>query len=101
MYFTIFISLLVLQRLSELLIARRNEKWLLSQGAVEYGQSHYPFMIAMHTLFIVSIIIEYNLRGGTEISWIFLGIFLAVLGAIVVREILEHKNLPYSRCLSC
>ncbi|SHM97852.1 isoprenylcysteine carboxyl methyltransferase family protein [Mucilaginibacter sp. OK098] len=79
MYFTIFISLLIIQRLSELLIARRNEKWLLSQGAVQYGQSHYPFMIAMHTLFIVSIIAEYNLRGRTEISWIFLGIFLAVL----------------------
>jgi len=79
MYFTIFISLLIIQRLSELLIARRNEKWLLSQGAVQYGQSHYPFMIAMHTLFIVSIIAEYNLKGGTGISWIFLGIFLAVL----------------------
>jgi methyltransferase len=79
MYFTIFISFLIIQRLSELLIARRNEKWLLSQGAIQYGQSHYPFMIAMHTLFIVSIIAEYNLRGGTEISWIFLAIFLAVL----------------------
>jgi len=79
MYFTIFISFLVLQRLSELLIARQNEKWLLSQGAVQYGQSHYPFMIAMHTLFIIAIIAEYNVRGGTEISWIFLGIFLAVL----------------------
>ena len=79
MYFIAFISFLILQRLSELLIARRNEKWLLSQGAVQYGQSHYPFMIAMHTLFIVSIIVEYYLRGGTQISWIFLGIFLAVL----------------------
>ena len=79
MYFTIFISFLIIQRLSELLIARRNEKWLLSQGAVQYGQSHYPFMIAMHTLFIVSIIVEFNLRGGTAISWLFLGIFLVVL----------------------
>jgi methyltransferase len=79
MYFIIFIFLLIIQRLSELFIARRNEKWLLEQGAVQYGQSHYPFMIAMHTLFIVSIIVEYNLRGGTAISWMFLTIFLAVL----------------------
>jgi methyltransferase len=79
MYFIIFIFLLIIQRLSELLIARRNEKWLLEQGAVQYGQSHYPFMIAMHTLFIVSIIVEYNLRCGTAISWMFLTIFLAVL----------------------
>jgi methyltransferase len=79
MYFIIFITFLILQRLSELLIAKRNEKWLLSQGAVQYGQSHYPYMIAMHTLFIVSILVEYNLRGGTAISWTFLVIFLAVL----------------------
>lgn len=79
MYFTIFISFLILQRLSELFIARRNEKWLLSQGAVQYGQSHYPFMIAMHTLFLVALIVEYMLSGGTAISWIFLAIFLAVL----------------------
>src|ERR1700712_740379 len=79
MYFIVFISFLILQRLSELLIARRNEKWLLSQGAIQYGQSHYPFMIAMHTLFIVSIIAEYYNSGGTEISWVFFIIFLAVL----------------------
>lgn len=79
MYFTIFISFLILQRLSELFIARRNEKWLLSQGAVQYGQSHYPFMIAMHTSFLVSLILEYLYRGGTAISWTFLAIFLAVL----------------------
>ena len=79
MYFIIFISFFVLQRLSELYIARKNEKWLLEQGAVQYGQSHYPFIIALHTLFIVSLIAEYILRGGTPISWIFLAIFIAVL----------------------
>ena len=78
-YFTIFIIFFILQRLSELYIARRNEKWLLQQGAVQYGQNHYPFIIALHTLFIVSIITEYFLRGGPPISWVFLVIFLLVL----------------------
>ena len=79
MYFIIFISFFILQRLSELFISKRNEKWLLSQGAVEYGRNHYPYMIALHTLFIVSLITEYILRGGTPISWVFLAIFLCVL----------------------
>jgi methyltransferase len=79
MYFLIFISFFTLQRLSELFIARRNEKWLLAQGAVEYGQSHYPYMIAMHTLFIFSLIAEFILDGQPHISWLFLGIFFAVL----------------------
>jgi methyltransferase len=79
MYFTIFISFFVLQRLSELFIAKRNEKWLLEQGAIEYGQSHYPYIIALHTLFIFSLIAEYILSGRSPISLIFLVIYLVVL----------------------
>jgi len=79
MYFILFICFLIIQRLSELLIASRNEKWLLSQGAVQYGQSHYPFIVAMHTLFIVSIIVEYILKPNSPIDFIFLVLFLLVL----------------------
>jgi len=77
--FIIFISFFILQRLSELYIARKNEKWLLAQGAVQHGQGHYPFIIALHTLFIVSIITEYLLSGQPPVSWIFLIIYLFVL----------------------
>ena len=79
MYFTIFISFFILQRLSELYIAKRNERWLLSQGAIEYGKAHYPFIVALHTFFIISIIAEYILRGGPQMDWIFLVLFLLVL----------------------
>jgi methyltransferase len=79
MYFILFISFLILQRLSELYISSRNEKWLLQNGAIQYGQSHYPFIVSMHTLFIISIIAEYYLRGATPISWGFLIAFLLVL----------------------
>jgi methyltransferase len=79
MYFIIFISFLILQRLSELYISRQNEKWLLQNGAIQYGQNHYPFIVAMHTLFIVSIITEYILRSNTSIDYIFLTLFILVL----------------------
>lgn len=76
MIFTIFISFLVLQRLSELYISRKNEKWLLEQGGLQYGRRHYPFMIALHTLFIVALIIEFILRGQPPLSPVFLFLFL-------------------------
>jgi methyltransferase len=79
MYFIFFISFLIIQRLSELYIASRNEKWLLSQGAIQYGQNHYPYIVVMHTLFIVSIITEYILRPNTPIDYIFLVLFILVL----------------------
>jgi methyltransferase len=79
MYFIIFISFFILQRLSELVIARKNEKWLLEKGAVEYGQSHYPFMIALHTLFVVSLITEFILKTQPPLNLLFLVIYIFVL----------------------
>jgi len=79
MYFIIFISLFIIQRLSELYIPSRNQKWLLQQGAAEYGREHYSFMVAMHTLFVISLITEYLLRDNTPVNFIFLGIFVALL----------------------
>lgn len=79
MYFIVFITFLILQRLSELYISRRNEKWLLKNGAIQYGQEHYPYMVSMHTLFLLSLIVEYNLADGPAISWIALTCFLIVL----------------------
>jgi len=79
MYFILFISFLILQRLSELYISNRNEKWLLANGAIQYGQSHYPYIVAMHTLFIISIITEYILRSNAPIDYTFLVLFILVL----------------------
>ncbi|MBV8391153.1 MAG: hypothetical protein JO080_15215 [Mucilaginibacter sp.] len=79
MAFIIFIAFLIVQRLTELYISKRNEKWLLSQGAIEYGREHYPFILALHSLFILSLVAEYFLRGGQSISYIFLLLFVLLL----------------------
>lgn len=79
MYFIIFILFLITQRLTELAISKRNEKWLLAQGAIEYGREHYPFIVALHSLFIVSLIAEYYLTGGQSISYICLALFILLL----------------------
>jgi methyltransferase len=79
MYFTLFILFLVVQRLTELYISKKNEKWLLAQGAIEYGRGHYPYIVALHTFFIISLIGEYYLTGGQPISYIALSLFIMLL----------------------
>lgn len=79
MYFIIFIAFLILQRLTELYISRRNQKWLLSQGAVEYGREHYPYIVALHSAFIVSLIAEYYLQGAQPVSFVALSLFILLL----------------------
>lgn len=59
MVFAAFVLFLLLLRLGELLLARRNERWLLQHGAVEYGREHYRWIVTLHVLFFVSLITEY------------------------------------------
>jgi methyltransferase len=78
--FVIFILLLIALRLIELYISARNEKWLLSQGAIEYGKGHYPFVVALHTLFITALVAEYFLNNAPHpINYIFLSAVILVL----------------------
>lgn len=58
MIFYILVFLVILQRITEVYIAKRNEKWLLAQGAYEVGASHYPYMITLHISFFLFLLIE-------------------------------------------
>ena len=51
------------QRLFELVLARRNERRTRARGAVERGQRHYLSIVALHTLWLVSTLIEGLLRS--------------------------------------
>lgn len=78
-FFIIFIIFLLLQRLFELYIAKRNEKWMLERGAVEFGQVHYKWFVLMHILFFFSIITEvvfHSFQQEINISWIFVWLFI-------------------------
>ena len=80
MNFIVFISLFIIQRISELFIARQNEKWLRAKGAKEYGKAHYPLIVLLHFLFILSLIFEYS-QKKTEIDTLFLMMFIILLSA--------------------
>lgn len=78
MLFLIIISIVIIQRLIELFVAKRNEKWMLSQGAFEAGAAHYPVMVAMHITFFASLLIEVTVfdRPLSPIWLLFLIVFI-------------------------
>ena len=83
MLFPIVISIVILQRLIELFIAKRNEKWMRSQGAFEAGAAHYPVMVSMHIVFFISLLAEVFLfeRALSPLWIIFLVIFIIAQAA--------------------
>lgn len=56
--FTILIAAVGLERLAELVVSKRNAAWALERGGVETGAGHYPFMVALHTGFLVGALVE-------------------------------------------
>lgn len=49
------LALVTMQRLGELVLARRNTRGLLRRGGIEIAPEHYPAIIACHTLWLVTL----------------------------------------------
>jgi len=79
MTFILFTSFIILLRIGELILSRRNQIWLLQQGAIEYGQKHYPYIVALHVLFIISLIIEYSTKQTSSFSLFFLVLYFLLM----------------------
>ena len=57
----VYYALLVVitfERLAELVVSQRHAKDSLSRGGVEYGQGHFPVMVALHTALLAACWIE-------------------------------------------
>ena len=57
-WYVLLIVAVAAQRLSELVIARRNMAWSRSHGGVECGAGHYPVMVVLHTGLLVGCLAE-------------------------------------------
>jgi methyltransferase len=49
------LGFVTLQRLTELRLADRNSQKLLAEGAVEFGRGHYPFIVALHMIWLAAL----------------------------------------------
>ena len=68
-----FLAFIIVQRLAELVLAKRNTAKLLARGAVEHAPGHYPLIVALHTAWIAALIF---LGYGQPIHFFWLAIFV-------------------------
>lgn len=57
-WFTVLVGLVGVERVAELVVAKRNLAWSLARGGQESGFSHYPFMVALHTGLLLGSVLE-------------------------------------------
>jgi methyltransferase len=85
MYYDLFILAVGIERLVELAFARRNAKWSMANGGREFGQGHYPVMVGMHALLLVSCLVEVATAHRPFIGWLGWPMVGIVLLSTVVR----------------
>jgi methyltransferase len=74
---SIILALVTLQRLGELVLARRNTKRLLARGAIEVGTDHYPLLVAMHAAWLIAL---WAYGRDQDVNLIALAVFVALQG---------------------
>ncbi len=96
LFFAVFYLILVLQRLIELAIAKKNENWMLQQGAVEFGKKHYRSIVLMHVLFFAFFLAEKIIENrGLSPAWpwlLLLFILLQILRGWAILSLGRYWN---------
>ena len=93
---------IILARLIELIISKRNTKKLLEQGAKEYYSFHYRFIVIFHVLFILYFLIKSLFINYINIELLIIFLFLQILrykilfdlGKYWTTRIIVLKNMP-------
>ncbi len=73
----VFLGFIIIQRLSELVITKRNTARLLAEGAYEVGAGHYPVMVAMHSAWIACLAI-FGYDNSVAYGWLAIFVVLQV-----------------------
>jgi methyltransferase len=96
LYLLGFISTIIVQRLLELWVAKRNLEFALANGGQEYAPEHYKFIVLLHVSWIVFMLLEGILRGSSlsNLWWLWLCIFvLAQFGRYwAITSLGKHWN---------
>lgn len=102
--FVAFVVLVALERLAELRLSRRNERRLRKLGACEHAAEHFIAMQLLHTLWLVSVVLEVTLLRPQFQFWVsalatlcfFMGQCLryAAIHALGVRWSVRVLTLP-------
>jgi methyltransferase len=79
------VALVAAARLVELGVAKRHLAWARERGGVETGAGHYPFMVALHSAFLVGCVVEMIGAGRPFLAWLGWPMLALLLAAHALR----------------
>jgi methyltransferase len=84
-WYGLLVAAVAAERVAELVVARRNERWSSARGAIVTGQGHYPAMVALHTGLLVGCPAEVWLVDRPYVPTLAWPMLAALAGAQALR----------------
>jgi methyltransferase len=83
--YLVLILLTGCDRIVELVISKRNASWAFARGGQEFGRRHFPFMVTLHTGFLLACLAEVFFGGRPFIPWLGWPMLVVALACQAVR----------------
>jgi methyltransferase len=83
--YVVLVLAVACERLAELVVATRNLRWSLANGGRQSGQSHYPFMVVLHTGLLAGCLLEVWLLNRPFLPVLGWTMFVVVVAAQALR----------------
>jgi len=84
-WFTLLVAGVAVERVIELVVSARHLAWARARGGVETGAGHYPVMAAVHTLLLVSCVVEVHAFDRPFLPWLGWPMLAVVAGTQALR----------------
>ncbi|MGC1577702.1 MAG: isoprenylcysteine carboxylmethyltransferase family protein [Beijerinckiaceae bacterium] len=82
----IVLGFVTLQRGAELILAERNTRRLLAQGAVEAARAHYPLIVVLHAAWLLGLwFLAFD--ANVRIAWVIAFVLLQLLRIWVIASL--------------
>jgi methyltransferase len=99
----VLLALVALQRLADLVVARRNTKRLMQAGATEIGAAHYPLIVSVHAAWLLALV-AWAVFVPQHLSMLWLLVYIALqvlrlwvmltLGRFWTTRIIVPREMP-------
>ncbi|WP_330456369.1 isoprenylcysteine carboxyl methyltransferase family protein [Streptomyces sp. NBC_00820] len=84
-WYALLVAAVAAERLAELVVARRNERWSVARHAIVAGQGHYPAMVALHASLLIGCPVEVWLGGRPFVPALAWPMLAVLVGAQALR----------------
>ncbi len=83
----IILALVLVERLFELWLAKRNTERLLAEGGEERGGEHYPYIVLLHAAWLGTLVLVTPDDAPVDFAWVTVYLILQVARAWVIASL--------------